>query len=75
MDINCRDKYEGIEKNLKHWSYRALNLEGRITIEKSLAIPKITHLSIVLPELDEQKATKTEQPELQTVCNSENNLY
>ena len=27
-------KYEEIENMLKHWSYRTLNLEGRITITK-----------------------------------------
>ena len=45
---------------LKHWSYRTLNLEGRITITKYLALPKLTHLATVLPELDNQKAKKVE---------------
>ena len=45
---------------LKHWSYRTLNLEGRITITKSLALPKLTHLATVLPELDNQRAKKLE---------------
>ena len=46
---------------LNHWSYRTLNLEGRITIIKSLALPKVSHLAIVLPELDDQQATKLEK--------------
>ena len=45
---------------LKHWTYRTLNLEGRITITKSLALLKLTHLATVLPELDNQKAKKME---------------
>ena len=45
---------------LKNWSYRTLNLEGRIIITKSLALPKLTHLATVLPELDSQKAKKNE---------------
>ena len=49
---NFNAKYEKIEKTLKHWSYRTINLEGRITITKSLALPKLTHLTTVLPELD-----------------------
>ena len=53
-------KYEAIEKILKHWSYRTLNLEGTITIIKSLALPKLAHLATVLPELDNQKAKKLE---------------
>ena len=49
-----------LKKMLKHWSYRTQNLEGRITITKSLALPKQTHLATVLPELDNQRATKLE---------------
>ena len=61
MEIkNFNAKYEAIEKMLKHWSCRTLNLEGRITITKSLALPKLTHLATVLPELDNQKAKKLE---------------
>ena len=40
---------------LKHRSYRTLNLEGIITIQKSLALPKLTHLATVIPELDKEK--------------------
>ena len=57
---NFNAKYEMIEKMLKHWSYRTLNLEGRITITKSLALLKLTHLATVLPELENQKAKKME---------------
>jgi hypothetical protein len=57
---NFNNKFEEIEKMLKHWSYRTLNLEGRITITKSLALPKLTHLATVLPELDNQKAKQIE---------------
>ena len=55
---NFNSKYKAIEKMLKHWTYRTLNLEGRITITKSLALPKLTHHATVLPELDNQKAKK-----------------
>ena len=52
---------------LRHWSYRALNLEGRVTIVNVLAIPKVTHLAIAISELNEHKATKTEQPRLEFI--------
>ena len=52
MEQNFQEKMESIEKMLKHWSYRRLNLEGRITIIKSLALSKVSHLAILLPELD-----------------------
>ena len=61
MKQNFQEKLESIEKMLKHWSYRTLNLEGRITIIKSLALSKVSHLAIVLPELDEQQATRLEK--------------
>ena len=38
MEQNFQEKLESIEKMLKHWSYRTINLEGRITIIKSLAL-------------------------------------
>ena len=57
---NFNAKFEAIEKMLKHWIYRTLNLEGRITITKSLALPKLAHLATVLLELDNQKAKKME---------------
>ena len=57
---NFNTKNEAIEKMLKHWSYRTLNIEGRITNTKSLALPKLTHMATVIPELDNQKAKKME---------------
>ena len=61
MGKNFQEKLESIEKMLKHWSYRTINLEGRITIIKSLALSKVSHLAIQLPELDEQQATRLEK--------------
>ena len=61
MDENFNTKYEAIEKMIKHWSYRTLNLQGRISIVKSLALSKIGHIAIVLPNLDNQKANKLEK--------------
>ena len=59
MEVQNFDaKSEAIEKMLKHWTYRTLNLEGRITSTKSLALPKLTHLATVLLELDSQKSKK-----------------
>ena len=70
MEVQNFDaKYETIEKMLKHWTYRTLNLEGRITITKSLALPKLTHLATVLPELDSQKAKKMENLTVRFIWN------
>ena len=35
-------------------------MEVRITIIKSLALSKVAHIAIVLPELDEQQAKRIE---------------
>ena len=67
MEINFNDKIESIQM-LTHWSYRALNLEGRVTIVNVLAIPKVTHLAIVISELNDHKATQTEKPRLKFIC-------
>ena len=61
MEQNFQEKLESIEKMLKDWSHRTHNLEGRTTIIKSLALSKVSHLAIVLPELDEQQATRLEK--------------
>ena len=56
MEVQNFDaKYEAIEKMLKHWTYRTLNLEGRITSTKSLALPKLTHLATVHQNLTVKK--------------------
>ena len=61
MGENIYTKYEAIEKMLKHWSYRTLNIHGRMTIIKLQALSKLGHLAIVLPNLDNQKANKLEK--------------
>ena len=61
MDKNFYTKYEAIEKLLKHWSYKTLSCQGRITIVKSLVLSKVGHLAKVLLNLDNQKANKLEK--------------
>ena len=48
-DINSQDTLTKIEKIIKTWSQRKLTLPGRITVIKSLALSKFTHLFISLP--------------------------
>ena len=48
-DINSQDTLTKIEKIIKTWSPRKLTLPGRITVIKSLALSKFTHLFISLP--------------------------
>ena len=46
-DENFKKYIAKIENVLKLWRARNLPLEGKITVFKSLALPKITHLALV----------------------------
>ena len=46
-DQNFTDQIIKIENVLKLWRSRSLNLEGKITVFKSLALSKIIHLALV----------------------------
>lgn len=54
VEINYRDKIEEIKKLLLNWSKRNLTPLGRITVIKSLALSKITHLMLSLPNPSEK---------------------
>ena len=49
MELNYRQKINDIRKMVNSWSKRNLSTLGRITVVKSLMIPKLTHLFISLP--------------------------
>ena len=49
MELNYRQKINDIRKLVNSWSKRNLSTFGRITVVKSLMIPKLTHLFISLP--------------------------
>lgn len=51
VDINFKQKIHDIAKVLKSWQHRKLTLLGKITVIKSLALPKIIHLLTSLPNL------------------------
>ena len=47
--INYRNKVQILKNSIKLWQRRALSPLGKITVIKSLLLPKITHLLIALP--------------------------
>ena len=49
MNVNFEDKIEKIEKLLSHWSYRYLTPFGKVTVIKSLALSKLSHVALVIP--------------------------
>ena len=48
-DLNKNEVLNRIENLLAHWTKRKLTLLGRITVIKSLALSKFTHLFLALP--------------------------
>ena len=55
IDINFKTKVKEISSLLKSWQHRKLTLMGKITVIKTLALPKIIHLLTALPNLPESK--------------------
>ncbi|MCU7801464.1 MAG: hypothetical protein KZQ70_15365, partial [gamma proteobacterium symbiont of Lucinoma myriamae] len=49
VELNYRDKLESMKKIFLNWSKRILTPLGKITVIKSLALPKINHLILSLP--------------------------
>ena len=58
MDRNFTNKIEEIDKLFKCWLYRKLTPIGKITIIKSLALSKLSHVAMVCPLLDHSLLTK-----------------
>ena len=52
METNFHQKIEIIDKLLNCWIYRTLTVYGKITVIKTLALPKLSHLALVLPNLN-----------------------
>ena len=49
MNSNFDSKVLKIEKLLAHWSYRYLTPFGKVTVIKSLALSKLSHVAMVVP--------------------------
>ena len=50
ISINYGNKIQTLNKSIKLWQRRALSPLGKLTVIKSLLLPKITHLLIALPK-------------------------
>ena len=55
MEDNFDEKYKKIEKLFNRWSFRNLTVYGRISIVKSLALSKLTHIVQVVPNPPKKK--------------------
>ena len=55
MECNFDYKVEEIKKLFNAWFNRSLTVYGRAVVIKTLALSKLTHLALVLPNLDSKK--------------------
>ena len=69
-DLNYEEGIKNIKKVINSWRYRHLTVYGKITIIKSLALSKLTHLSIVLPQLGQEALNELEHAFLDFIWNS-----
>ena len=60
MEQNFEDKIEKIEKMLSCWFYRYLTPYGKVTIIKTLALSKLSHVALVVPNPTKQMFKKIE---------------
>ena len=60
MDSNYGNKIKEIQKLLNNWINRTLSVYGKMVIIKCLALPKISHLAMVLPSLDSKQIKELE---------------
>ena len=61
FELNFEEGIKNIKKVLNSWRYRYLTVYGKITIIKSLALSKLTHLSIVLPQMEQESLNEIEK--------------
>ena len=60
MSNNFDKKIDVIKKLLNCWINRTLTVYGKITVIKTLALPKLSHLALVIPELEKGKLRELE---------------
>ena len=60
MSNNFDKKIYVIKKLLNSWINRTLTVYGKITVIKTLALPKLSHLALVIPELEKGKLRELE---------------
>ena len=60
MECNFDSKIKDIEKLLNCWIYRTLTVYGKAVIIKTLALSKLSHLALVLPNLDKRRLKTVE---------------
>ena len=60
MEVNFESKLKEIDKLLSCWFHRTLTVYGKITVIKTLALSKLSHLALVLPNLNKNQLNAIE---------------
>ena len=58
--VNYESKIQGVERVLNEWKNQSLTVTGKITVIKSLVLPKLTHLFTALPQPKEDMIRRLE---------------
>ena len=72
MDQNYFEKIKNINKMLQGWLYRHLTPYGKIVVIKSLALSKLSHIALVVPNLAKKDMKGLEQMLLSFLWSNKN---
>lgn len=69
LDVNFEDKIHDIQKVLASWKRRSLTLLGKITVWRTLALSKLTYVSLMTPFLSPERAARIKKVMLDFLWN------
>ena len=61
MDSNYKECFEKVKSELSSWKHRFLTVFGKITVIKTMCLPKFTHIATVIPSLSLKRIKEIER--------------
>ena len=49
MHVNYEKAIESVRREINSWKFRFLTIYGKVTVIKSLCLPKLNHIAVVVP--------------------------
>ena len=49
MHVNYEKAIESVRQEINSWNYRFLTIFGKVTVIKTMCIPKLNHIAVVVP--------------------------
>ena len=71
MESNYEDCFEKVKSDLSSWKHRFLTVFGKITVIKTMCLPKFTHIATVIPSLSLKRMKEIER-EFEIFLNNNN---